>query len=212
MASTATRGAVRFAAAGCGCQGRATDRAASTRGWADELPAEGQGGRRADGGAGAPGRGGTAERLGPAGAAPVDADGAVAPASAPATQLDSDAMRSQFAGAAEQAKAGFGLARKGLAGVIDKIDAGTMADIIIKATALQEKTNKALRLKGSPYRIAEISISAAIPPSVSFAISRIDDPEEEVTGEELSSVEILAEAGVPATLEIEGAETTTASG
>ena len=39
-------------------------------------------------------------------------------------------------------------------------------------------TNKSLREKGSPYRIAEISITASIPPAVTFAISRIDDPEE----------------------------------
>jgi hypothetical protein len=142
----------------------------------------------------------------------VEGDGGgVAAAPAAPALLEGEAMRAQFAGAAEQAKAGFGFARKGLAGVIDRIDSGTMADIIIKATALQEKTNKALRLKGSPYRIAEISISASIPPAVAFSISRIDDPDEEVTGTELSSLEILAEAGVPATLEVEGAEISTAS-
>ena len=45
----------------------------------------------------------------------------------------------------------------------------------MKATALQRMTNGALRAKGSPYRISEISIAATIPPGVNFAISRIDD-------------------------------------
>ena len=126
---------------------------------------------------------------------------------APAAAGQGEPVRTQVAAATEQAKAGLGLARKGLAGVIEKIDAGTMADIIIKATALQEKTNKALRSKGSPYRISEIVIAAALPPSVSFSIGRIDDPEEVPAGEEMiSSVEMLEEAGVPATLEVDEAE------
>ena len=53
---------------------------------------------------------------------------------------------------------------------------------MIKATALQEMTNKSLRLKKSPYRISEITISASIPPGVTFAIGRIDDVEESIDG------------------------------
>ena len=65
---------------------------------------------------------------------------------------------------------------------IERIDPGTLAELIVKATALQEMTNASLRQKGSPYRIAEISISASIPPAVSFAISRVgDEPEEEAS-------------------------------
>jgi hypothetical protein len=112
----------------------------------------------------------------------------------------------QKTSATETAREAFGLARKGLGSVIDKIDAGTMADIVIRATALQEKTNKALRLKGSPYRISEISISASIPPAVEFAISRIGDIDEEITGEEVESTEILAEAGDTGALVLEGAD------
>ena len=67
----------------------------------------------------------------------------------------------------------------------------TLAELIIKATALQEMTNRALRIKGSPYRIAEISISASIPPAVSFAISRIGDEPEEIGSEVVSSSELV---------------------
>ena len=71
----------------------------------------------------------------------------------------------------------------GVTTVIERIDPGTLAELIIKATALQEMTNKSLRMKGSPYRISEISISASIPPAVSFAIQRLDDEPEEVGGD-----------------------------
>jgi hypothetical protein len=71
-----------------------------------------------------------------------------------------------------QAKEALGAARKGVSTVIERIDARTLADLVIKATALQEKTNAALRDKHSPYRIDEISISASIPPGVSFTIGR----------------------------------------
>jgi hypothetical protein len=49
--------------------------------------------------------------------------------------------------------------------------------VIIRATAIQEKMNEALRRKGSLYRISEVSISASIPPGVNFAIGRLDDDE-----------------------------------
>ena len=65
--------------------------------------------------------------------------------------------------------------KRGVNTVIERIDPGTLAELIVKATALQEMTNGALRAKGSPYRISEISIAATIPPGVNFAISRIDD-------------------------------------
>jgi hypothetical protein len=52
-------------------------------------------------------------------------------------------------------------------------------------------TNRSLREKGSPYRIAEISISASIPPAVSFAIGRIGDEPEEVVGHVVSSADLV---------------------
>ena len=73
-----------------------------------------------------------------------------------------------------------------------------MAEVIIKATALQEMTNAALRKKRSPYRISEVVISASIPPGVSFSIGRGDDIDEALpsvrrVSEEL--VEALEESG-----------------
>ena len=99
---------------------------------------------------------------------------------------------------AKGAREAVGMARRGVTTVVEKIDPSTLADLIIKATALQELTNKSLRMKGSPYRIAEISISASIPPAVSFAIGRLGDEPEEVVGEVVESsdlVEQAAEAG-----------------
>jgi hypothetical protein len=93
---------------------------------------------------------------------------------------------------ARSARDAMGMARRGVTTVVEKIDPGTLAELIVKATYLQELTNKALRQKGSPYRIGEISISASIPPAVSFAIGRIGD-EEEVVGQVVSSTELVAE-------------------
>jgi hypothetical protein len=93
----------------------------------------------------------------------------------PATQ---DMLGKSLSGASAGAREAIGLAKRGMNTVIEKIDPGTLAELIIKATALQEMTNKSLRMKGSPYRVAEISISASIPPAVSFAITRLGDAEE----------------------------------
>jgi hypothetical protein len=89
------------------------------------------------------------------------------------------------------AREAVGMARRGVTTVIEKIDPGTLAELIVRATALQEMTNRSLREKGSPYRIAEISISASIPPAVSFAIGRIGDEPEEAVGQVVSSAELV---------------------
>ena len=68
-----------------------------------------------------------------------------------------------------------GAARRGVSTVVERIDPGVLADLIIKSTALQEMTNASLREKKSPYRIAEVNIAASIPPGVTFAIGRVDD-------------------------------------
>jgi hypothetical protein len=104
-----------------------------------------------------------------------------------------DLINRSLAGASQGAREAVGMARRGVSTVIEKIDPGTLAELIIKATALQEMTNRSLRTKGSPYRIAEISISASIPPAVSFAISRLDDPEE-VGAEVVSSSDLVEQA------------------
>ena len=93
----------------------------------------------------------------------------------------------------QQARAAMGAARRGVSTVVERIDPGVLADLIIKATALQEMTNSSLREKRSPYRISEISIAASIPPGVTFAIGRIDVPEETLTGTEVSSEELVEE-------------------
>jgi hypothetical protein len=91
----------------------------------------------------------------------------------------------------ERAKLTLNRARRGLATAIDRIDPGVLADVIIKATALQERTNQALRARHSPYRISEIGIGAAIPPSVTFSIARIDDAGEVIEAA-VSSTELAA--------------------
>ena len=113
-------------------------------------------------------------------AARVTATAANQKANDPATQ---EAM-------ARSARDAMGVARRGVTTVVEKIDPGTLAELIVKATSLQELTNKALRQKGSMYRIGEISISASIPPAVSFAISRLGDVEEAV-GNAMSSVDLI---------------------
>ena len=93
----------------------------------------------------------------------------------------------------QQARAAMGAARRGVSTVVERIDPSTLADLIIKSTALQEMTNASLREKRSPYRIAEIGITASIPPGVTFSISRLDSQEETITGQVVSSEELVDE-------------------
>lgn len=90
-----------------------------------------------------------------------------------------------------QARETAGKARRGMTTVVERIDPGTLADLIIKATALQERTNASLRDKRSPYRISEIVLSASIPPGISFTIGRIDEGEI-LSGTSVSSTELIA--------------------
>jgi hypothetical protein len=113
-----------------------------------------------------------------------------------ARAMASDATRSANDPATQerlgkQAREAMGMARRGISTVVERIDPGTLAELIIKATALQELTNAALRKKGSPYRISEIAIAASIPPGISFSIARIDDVSESITGEGVSSAELV---------------------
>lgn len=96
-----------------------------------------------------------------------------------------------LSGASQRSREAVGMARRGVNTVIERIDPGTLAELIVKATALQEMTNASLREKGSPYRIGEISISASIPPGVTFAIGRIDDVVETIQGEVHTSEELV---------------------
>ena len=93
----------------------------------------------------------------------------------------------------QQARAAMGAARRGVSTVVERIDPGVLADLIVKSTALQEMTNNSLRDKQSPYRISEVNITASIPPGITFSISRMDDKEEVVTGTTVSSSALTAE-------------------
>ncbi|HSS35963.1 MAG TPA: hypothetical protein VLR93_06790, partial [Patescibacteria group bacterium] len=97
------------------------------------------------------------------------AEGAAAQLTDPSTQ---EKAKQALDMAGKQTKVGLGHARRGISTAIDRIDPNVLADMIIKATSLQEKANAALRERGSPYRVAEIGIAASIPPQVTFSIGR----------------------------------------
>jgi hypothetical protein len=67
-------------------------------------------------------------------------------------------------------------AKRGFTTVLERIDPRILADVVVKATSLQEKANASLKERGSAYRIGEIAIGASFPPSIQFSIVRIDDP------------------------------------
>ena len=95
------------------------------------------------------------------------------------------------------ARSAVGAARRGMSTVVERIDPGVLADLVIKATALQEQTNRSLREKRSLYRISEVSITASIPPGIAFAIGRIDDVADVPTGDERSSADIVGRKSEP---------------
>jgi hypothetical protein len=92
---------------------------------------------------------------------------------------------------AERARQALRRAKRGVSTAIDRIDPNVLADIIIKATALQERANNSLRSKGSLYRVSEVVIGASFPPTINFSIARIGEHEEEVTGNEVASTELV---------------------
>jgi hypothetical protein len=86
-----------------------------------------------------------------------------------ATTIRDPATKARAAAALRKAKRGFTTA-------LERIDPKILADVVVKATSLQEKANASLKDRGSAYRIGEITIGASIPPSIQFSIERIDDP------------------------------------
>ena len=100
---------------------------------------------------------------------------------------------SGFSNIGSQLRDAAGQAKKGFVTAVERIDPGVLADIIIKATAIQESANKALRTRGSAYRIGEITITATIPPQIGFAIERIGDIDEPEPAESRASSEIVAD-------------------
>lgn len=106
-------------------------------------------------------------------------------------------MREAASQVGGQVRGAAGHAKRGLVSALDRMDPGLLADVIIKATALQESANRRLRSKGSTYRIGEITITAGLPPQVGFTIERLGDaPEEAPTGEMLSSSELESTVAV----------------
>ena len=98
-----------------------------------------------------------------------------------------DAAASTGSGLREAA----GAAGRGLVTAVERIDPGILADIIIKATALQEKANRSLGMKASAYRIGEVTITATVPPQLGFSIVRIGDPEDDQTDEIQASRDLV---------------------
>jgi hypothetical protein len=131
-----------------------------------------------------------------------DAAGAAGQVASQAGQVASQATRSAQdpetqAKLNKRGREAVGLARRGVTTVVERIDPGTLAEVIIKATALQEMTNSALRQKRSPYRISEVVISASIPPGVSFAIGRGDDVLDEIPTGDISSAQLVEQLADP---------------
>jgi hypothetical protein len=69
-------------------------------------------------------------------------------------------------------------AKRGFTTVLERIDPRILADVVVKATSLQEKANASLKERHSAYRIGEITIGASFPPSIQFSIERVDDPDQ----------------------------------
>ena len=69
-------------------------------------------------------------------------------------------------------------AKRGFTTVLERIDPRILADVVVKATSLQEKANASLKERNSAYRIGEITIGASFPPSIQFSIERMDDPDQ----------------------------------
>ena len=103
--------------------------------------------------------------------------------------------KAQDPGTQAKVKSGLATAGRGARTMVERIDPGILADVVIKATALQEKANARLRKKGSIYRIGEIQVTASLPPGISFSIERVGDADhDEASGDPLlSSTELLAE-------------------
>jgi hypothetical protein len=76
-----------------------------------------------------------------------------------------------------RARSALNKAKRGFTTALERIDPKILADVVVKATSLQERANASLKDRGSVYRIGEIGIGASIPPSITFTIERVDDPD-----------------------------------
>jgi hypothetical protein len=120
------------------------------------------------------------------------ADASVKAADATTKAAGAVAARAQDPATQARVKGGMQLVGRSARTMVERIDPGILADVVIKATALQEKANARLRQKGSIYRIGELSVTASIPPGISFTILRVDDAVAGGPDVGHSSTEILA--------------------
>jgi hypothetical protein len=104
-------------------------------------------------------------------AAKAGADLGSKAAHATATTIRDPATKARARSALKKAKHGFTTA-------LERIDPKILADVVVKATSLQEKANASLKARNSAYRIGEITIGASFPPSIQFSIERLDDPDQ----------------------------------
>ena len=51
-----------------------------------------------------------------------------------------------------------------------------IANTIIKAVGKQEKVNAILKAKGCNYLVSDIELGMGIPPTVTFGVRRVDEP------------------------------------
>lgn len=106
-------------------------------------------------------------------------------------QATSPDARAHMQQSATQLRDAASKAGKGMVSAVSKIDPAILADIVIRATAIQEKANRSLKSKRSAYRIAEITITATIPPQIGFSIARVGDTDDDDDVLALDSQELL---------------------
>jgi len=100
-----------------------------------------------------------------------------------------------------RARSALNKAKRGFTTALERIDPKILADVVIKATSLQERANASLKERGSVYRIGEIGIGAAIPPSITFTIERVDDPSKPgLVDSQTLLAQVEAEGGAPETI------------
>ena len=139
-------------------------------------------------------------RSGLATAGRTAADASTRAADASAKAASAAVAKVQDPATQARVKGGLASAGRGARTMVERIDPGILAEVVIKATALQERANARLRAKGSIYRIGEIQVTASLPPGISFSIERIGDSGHEGPGHDVtagdswrSSTDLLAE-------------------
>jgi hypothetical protein len=136
----------------------------------------------------------TQEKLksGLASAGRTAADASTRAADASAKAASAAVAKVQDPATQARVKGGLASAGRGARTMVERIDPGILAEVVIKATALQERANARLRAKGSIYRIGEIQVTASLPPGISFSIERIGDADHEADHDAAAAVPLLS--------------------